>query len=96
MIANVYLKLALAAALLLGRVRQKEKHTRTKDKEHNKYNEHEMQRVLYNLLTAWGWDTRARLAIHSPRPAATTQRRSTRTRTTSLQLHEGRITTTTR
>ena len=72
MTANIYIKLALATALLLGRARQKEQHTRTKDKEHNKYNERLMQRVLYNLLTAWAWDKRARLAIHPPRPAAAT------------------------
>ncbi len=71
MIANIYYKMAVAAAVLLGCANKREQHTRTKDKKHNKHNEHGMRRVL-------------------------TQRKSTRTLTTRLQLHAGRFTITTR
>ena len=56
MIANIYFKMAVAAAVPLGSANKRERHTRTKDKEHNKHNEHEMQIVLYNPLTAWAPD----------------------------------------
>ncbi len=42
MMANSYFNMALAAADLSGSANIRERHTRTKDKEHNKYNEHEM------------------------------------------------------
>ena len=53
MIANIYFKIALAAALFWGFAGAEEQHSRARHKEHDEY---EMQIVLYNPLTAWAPD----------------------------------------